>query len=157
MKERHNRLSVIRDIIKENRIDSQEMLLQKLKEEGFEVTQATLSRDLKMLKVGKISDGWSGYYYSLPQTDTVKNSQENYIVDIRRGLVSLEFNGSMGVIKTRSGHANSVAQALDVLGFPEILGTLAGDDTIFVLLREGMTKEDLLEDFRKKIPEIDND
>lgn len=157
MKERHNRLSVIRDIIKENRIDSQDALLQKLKEEGYDVTQATLSRDLKMLKVGKISDGWSGYYYSLPEAGTIENSQYNYTVDIRRGLVSLEFNGNMGVIKTRSGHANSVAQALDVLGFPEILGTLAGDDTIFVLLREGMTKEDLLEDFRNKIPEIKND
>lgn len=154
MKQRHNRLSIIKDIIKKNRIDNQDTLLQMLKDEGFEVTQATLSRDLKMLKVGKISDGWSGYYYSLPNELTI-GKQSDYIMDIRRGIISLEFNGNMGVIKTRLGNATAVAAALDYMDFPEILGTLAGDDTIFVLLREGMTKEDLLEDFRNKIPEIE--
>lgn len=155
MKERYNRLSVVRDMIKNNRIDSQEALLQKLKEEGYDVTQATLSRDLKTLKVGKISDGWSGYYYSLPENESVADSERNFIQDVRRGIISIEFSGNMGVIKTRVGHAPSVCAALDVLKLPEILGTLAGDDTIFLLLREGMTKEDLLEDFRAKIPEID--
>lgn len=155
MKERYNRLSVVRDVIKNNRIDSQEALLQKLKEEGYEVTQATLSRDLKTLKVGKISDGWSGYYYSLPENESIADSERNFIMDVRRGIISIEFSGNMGVIKTRVGHAPSVCAALDVLKLPEILGTLAGDDTIFLLLREGMTKEDLLEDFRARIPEID--
>lgn len=155
MKQRYNRLSVVKDLISKNRIDNQDALLQMLKEEGFDVTQATLSRDLKMLKVGKISDGWSGYYYSLPQNELVEDNEKSYILDVRRGIISIEFSGNIGVIKTRSGHANSVAYALDALGIPEILGTLAGDDTIFVLLREGMTKEDLLEDFREKIPEID--
>lgn len=155
MKERYNRLSVVRDVIKNNRIDSQEALLQKLKEEGYEVTQATLSRDLKTLKVGKISDGWSGYYYSLPENESIADSEKNFIMDVRRGIISIEFSGNMGVIKTRVGHAPSVCAALDVLKLPEILGTLAGDDTIFLLLREGMTKEDLLEDFRARIPEID--
>ena len=60
MKERHNRLSVVKELIKNNRIDNQDMLLELLKKEGYSVTQATLSRDLKMLKVGTISDGWSG-------------------------------------------------------------------------------------------------
>ena len=70
-------------------------------------------------------------------------------------MLSIEFSQNFGVIKTRSGHANSVALALDVLALREILGTLAGDDTIFVILREGMTKEDLLESFKSSIPEID--
>ncbi len=60
MKQRYNRLTVIKNLIKKNRIDNQDTLLNLLKEEGYSVTQATLSRDLKMLKVGKISDGWSG-------------------------------------------------------------------------------------------------
>ena len=59
MKQRYNRLTVIKDLIKKNRIDNQDTLLNLLREEGYSVTQATLSRDLKMLKVGKISDGWS--------------------------------------------------------------------------------------------------
>ena len=61
MKQRYNRLTVIKDLIKKNRIDNQDTLLNLLKKEGYNVTQATLSRDLNMLKVGKISDGWSGY------------------------------------------------------------------------------------------------
>ncbi len=154
MKQRLNRLAVVKDLIGKNRIENQDILLQMLRDEGFEVTQATLSRDLKTLKVGKISDGWSGYYYSLPEDILVAEEEKSYIQDVRRGIVSIEFSGNMGVIKTRSGHAQSVCYALDVLGLPEILGTIAGDDTIFLLLREGMTKEDLLEDFRTKIPEI---
>ena len=60
----------------------------------------------------------------------------------------------IGVIKTRPGHASSVCFALDVLALPEILGTIAGDDTIFTILREGNTKEDLLESFKTRIPDI---
>ena len=126
MRERHNRLSVIKELIKNNRIDNQDTLLEMLKKEGFSVTQATLSRDLKMLKVGKISDGWSGYYYSLPENDFVSESEKSYIQDVRRGIISIEFSGDIGVIKTRPGHANSVCFALDVLALPEILGSIAG-------------------------------
>lgn len=154
LKERHNRLAVVKELIKNNRIDNQDTLLELLKEEGFNVTQATLSRDLKMLKVGKISDGWSGYYYSLPESDLISESEKSYIQDVRRGILSIEFSGNFGVIKTRPGHANSVCFALDVLNLPEILGSLAGDDTIFIILREGMTKEDLLESFQTRIPDI---
>ena len=142
MKERNNRLSTLKEVIKNN------------KKEGYNVTQATLSRDLKMLKVGKISDGWSGYYYALPDEDLISESEKSYIQDVRRGIISIEFSGNIGVIKTRPGHANSVGFALDVLALPEILGSLAGDDTIFLILREGMTKEDLLESFNTRIPEI---
>lgn len=154
MRERNNRLQVVKDLIKNNRIDNQDMLLDMLKHEGYSVTQATLSRDLKMLKVGKISDGWSGYYYALPENDLASENEKSYIQDVRRGILSIEFSGNIGVIKTRPGHANSVGIALDILSLPEILGTLAGDDTIFVILREGMTKEDLLESFKTRIPEI---
>ena len=155
MKSRHNRLAVVKELIRNNRIDNQETLLSMLKVEGFTVTQATLSRDLKMLKVGKISDGWSGYYYSLPENDLVSESEKSYIQDVRRGIISIEFSGNFGVVKTRPGHANSVGIALGILAIPEILGTLAGDDTIFVILREGMTKEDLLESFKTRIPDIE--
>lgn len=155
MRERQNRLTKIKELIRSHRIDSQEMLLDFLHKEGYNVTQATLSRDLKMLKVGKISDGWSGYYYALPENDLISESEKSYIQDVRRGVLSIEFSKNIGVIKTRQGHADSVALALDILSIPEILGTVAGDDTIFVILREGMTKEDLTESFKTRIPEID--
>lgn len=154
MRERSNRLAVVKELIKNNRIDNQDTLLEMLKHEGYHVTQATLSRDLKMLKVGKISDGWSGYYYSLPENDMVSESEKSYIQDVRRGILSIEFSGNIGVVKTRPGHANSVGIALDILALPEILGTVAGDDTIFIILREGMTKEDLLDSFKTRIPEV---
>lgn len=156
MKQRYNRLTAIKELIQKNKIDNQDTLLQLLKSQNIDITQATLSRDLKMLKVGKISDGWSGYYYSLPESTVVEDSEKHYIYDVRRGIVSIEFSGNMGVIKTVSGHANSVAAALDYFDMQEILGTIAGDDTVFLLLREGMTKEDLLEDFRSKIPELED-
>ncbi len=156
MKQRYGRLTAIKDLIKKNKIDNQDTLLNLLKEEGFDVTQATLSRDLKALKVGKISDGWSGYYYSLPENDLVAESEKSYIQDVRRGVVSIEFSGNVGVVKTRSGHANSVALALETLSLPEILGTLAGDDTVLIVLREGVTKEDLLESFKSRIPETED-
>jgi transcriptional regulator of arginine metabolism len=156
MKQRYGRLTAIKDLIKKNKIDNQDTLLNLLKEEGFDVTQATLSRDLKALKVGKISDGWSGYYYSLPENDLVAESEKSYIQDVRRGVVSIEFSGNVGVVKTRSGHANSVALALETLSLPEILGTLAGDDTVIIVLREGVTKEDLLESFKSRIPELED-
>ncbi|MCF7941114.1 MAG: ArgR family transcriptional regulator [Spirochaetia bacterium] len=155
MRERQNRLTKIKELIKTHRIDSQEMLLELLTQQGYTVTQATLSRDLKMLKVGKISDGWSGYYYALPENELVSESEKSYIQDVRRGVLSIEFSKNIGVIKTRQGHADSVALALDILSIPEILGTVAGDDTIFVILRDGMTKEDLLISFKTRIPEID--
>lgn len=154
MKNKKDRLSVIKELIKENHIADQDSLLNLLKEKGFDVTQATLSRDLKLLKVGKVSDGWNGYYYSLQGAEQVKQTKGELIHDIRSGIISIEFSGAMGVIKTKPGHANSVCYALDALALQEILGTIAGDDTIFILLREGVTKEDLQEVFRKKIPEI---
>lgn len=155
MKERSVRLKKIQDLIRSNRIESQEKLLDYLNRENFHVTQATLSRDLKYLRVGKVSDGWSGYYYRLPEDDQPPEYENGYIQDVRRGIVSIEFSYNIGVIKTLAGHANSVALALDKINLPEILGTVAGDDTIFIILREGITKEDLNRSFHKKIPEVE--
>jgi transcriptional regulator of arginine metabolism len=154
MKDRSERLKKIEDLIRSNRIESQEKLLEYLNREDFHVTQATLSRDLKYLRVGKVSDGWSGYHYTLPKEEHPPDEENGFVQDVRRGILSIEFSYNIGVVKTLAGHANSVALALDKLNLPEILGTVAGDDTIFIILREGITKEDLLRSFRKKIPEV---
>jgi transcriptional regulator of arginine metabolism len=155
MKDRAERLKTIRELIRGQRIESQEKILELLQGRGYTVTQATLSRDLKYLRVGKISDGWSGYYYTLPEEADEPEEERGYIQDVRRGIISLEFSYNIGVIKTLAGHADSVALALDKINLPEILGTVAGDDTIFVILREGMTKEDLITSFRNRIPEVE--
>ncbi|MCK4541646.1 MAG: ArgR family transcriptional regulator [Spirochaetales bacterium] len=156
MKERGARLRTIKLIIKDNRIESQEALLEHLQKEGFNVTQATLSRDLKLLKVGKVSDGWHGYFYTLPGgEDSEMESRKRYVQDFKRGFISVEYSGNIGVIRTLLFQSDSVALALDKLGFPEIIGTVAGDDTILIVLRTGITGEDMNRTLRERIPDID--
>lgn len=149
------RLKTVRKLIKNNRIESQEDLLGHLQKEGFEVTQATLSRDLKLLKVGKVSDGHSGYVYTLPDEDERRENEQIYIQDILRGYVSIDFSGNIVVIKTFGGHADAVSNALDALNFEEVLGTVAGDNCIFACLKEGITGEQFLSILKARIPEIE--
>ena len=154
MANKSDRLEIIAKIIRGQKIESQDALLLELKKLGIEITQATLSRDLKTLRASRISDGWSAYYYALSDDDKEILCEDDYIRAVHFGVRSIEFSGSFGVIKTRIGHANSVAAALDHIDLPEILGTIAGDDTIFIVLREGSTKEDLIASFKERIPDI---
>ncbi|ORC31130.1 arginine repressor [Marispirochaeta aestuarii] len=155
MKLRDDRLRLIMRIIKENRISSQEGLLGELEKQGISVTQATLSRDLKLLKVGKVSDGWNGYYYTLPESDVPPDIQRTYIQDLQRGFLSLDFSGKIGVIKTLQGHADSVAFAIDRFNLDCILGTIAGDDTIFLVLKEENSPEDLINLLSSFMPDLE--
>ncbi len=156
MKERSNRLKIIRKLIKTNQIESQEVLLNALQEEGFSVTQATLSRDLKLLKVGKLSDGRNGYIYVLPGEDEKGETDKSLIQDFLRGYISIDYSGNIVVIKTYSGYSDVVAVALDTLAMDEILGTIAGgDNCVFACLKEGINGEDFLKALKHKIPDID--
>jgi transcriptional regulator of arginine metabolism len=158
MKERFERLKNVRSLIKAHRIDSQETLLQLLQEAGYSVTQATLSRDLKYLKVGKVSDGHSGYYYTVPSDEERRESERHYIQDFLRGYVSIDWNTSLAVVRTFSGHSDTVALAIDNMGLEEVLGTISGrDNMVFIALREGSTGEDLVVAMKKKIPELELD
>jgi transcriptional regulator of arginine metabolism len=155
VKERQQRLQLIKRILKEQRITSQEQLLGFLQREGFNVTQATLSRDLKLLKVGKVSAGAEGYAYTLPSEEERRESERSYVEDFQRGYVSFALSGSVAVVRTLTGHADSVAIALDNLGVQEILGTVAGNDTVLAVVREGTTKEVLLSALRAKIEDLE--
>ncbi len=156
MKERQIRLKTIKNLIKDNSIESQDELLSLLQREGFEVTQATLSRDLKLLKVGKVPDGQNGYMYALPGEEENSESEAIYVQDFLRGYVSIDWNGNIVVIKTFSGHANSVCNAIDNLNMDEILGTVAGDNCMFACLREGVSGEQFMEALKKHIPGIED-
>jgi len=158
MKERLERLKSIRALIKANRIDSQEKLLQLLAEGGINVTQATLSRDLKYLKVGKVSDGNAGYYYTVPSDEERRESERHYSQDFLRGYVSIDWNSTTAVVRTFSGHSDSVALAIDNMGLDEVLGTIAGrDNVVFVSLKDGVTGEAFIAAMKKKIPELEID
>jgi len=144
-------------LIKTYRIESQEALLGYLSREGFAVTQATLSRDLKLLKVGKISDGNNGYVYTLPGDEERQESEQTVVQDFLRGYISIEYSGNIVVVKTYSGHSDVDATALDSMGFDEVLGSVSGrDNCVFLCLREGISGEDFLETLKLKIPELDD-
>jgi transcriptional regulator of arginine metabolism len=153
--ERTARLARLRNIIETRKINSQEMLLNCLCSEGFQVTQATLSRDLKYLKVGKIPDGRGGYIYTFSDQSSKVGSDKSLVEDFRRGFISIEFSGAQGVVKTLPGHASTVAFAIDNLNIREILGTIAGDDTILIIPRDGVSRSQLLQALQKQIPGLE--
>lgn len=155
MKERQSRLKAIKNLIKNNIIESQDDLLSLLQKDGFELTQATLSRDLKLLKVGKVPDGKSSYMYALPGEDENSESEAIYVQDFLRGYVSIDWSNNIVVIKTFPGHANTVCNAIDNLNFEEILGTVAGDNCMFACLKEGVSGEDFMHILKKHIPNIE--
>ena len=156
VKERQARLNTVRRLIKNEKIKSQDTLLEQLRREGFDVTQATLSRDLKALKVGKISDGKGCYVYSLPGIDEQRETERTHISDFLRGCISIDWSGNIVVVKTHSGHSDPVAVALDSLGLDEMLGTIAGNDnTVAVFLRTGVSGEDFMKRLKSLIPELE--
>ena len=130
--------------------------MEHLQNEGFEVTQATLSRDLKALKVGKISDGRGGYVYALPENDERQEAEPDYIHDFLASCISIDWSGNIVVVKTYSGHSDPVALALDSFGLQEVLGTVAGrDNAVAVFLREGVSGEDFMKRLKEIIPELE--
>jgi transcriptional regulator of arginine metabolism len=132
------RLLAIERIIAQGKILSQETLLKKLKGKGFNCTQATLSRNLRQLGINRIPDGKGNYRYALPENK--KQASERgikiNILPVIRDIV--EAKGLM-VIKTIPGNANATAYYIDNTGRYEIAGTIAGDDTILVIPRNGIT------------------
>ena len=115
MKKKANRLDAIKMIISSKDVSSQEELLQALSKEGFELTQATLSRDLKQLKVAKAANMNGKYVYVLPNNIMYKRSNDQSASEMlmTSGFVSLQFSGNIAVIRTRPGYASSMAYDID--------------------------------------------
>ena len=157
MKNKNSRLDSIKIIISTKEIGSQEELLQELAKEGFQLTQATLSRDLKQLKVAKAASMNGNYVYVLPNNTMYKRMTESHTASEmlrHNGFVSIEFSGNIAVIKTRPGYASSLAYDIDNSQSYEILGTIAGDDTIMLVLREGCSQTTLKQSLSHIIPNI---
>jgi len=152
MKNRSDRLMAIRRLISNKSISSQDELLHLLERQGFSMTQATLSRDLKYLKVAKMPDSSRGYIYMLTENQGNDSADSDSLPFT--GYVSMDFAQGMGIMKTMPGHASSVAYAIDHLNAYEVAGTIAGDDTILIIPRDGVTKSDLINLFRSRIPGI---
>ena len=116
-------------------IETQEDLAAELRNLGFQVTQATVSRDIRELRLIKVASKGGGYKYAKPERHEIAVSERLTRI-LSDSLVNVDFSGNLIVVKTLSGSANVAAEALDTLGWPEILGTIAGDNTIFMVARD---------------------
>ena len=155
MKTKTDRLIILKQIIETNKISKQEDLLEKLQSEGFELTQATLSRDLKQLKAIKVPDSEFGYVYSIQKNGNTVNQQ----FQRNKGYQTLGFrtigvSGNTVVIKTKPGYSARLSAIIDEFNLYEILGTIAGDDTIFAILRENVKFQDFKNALILNIPEL---
>ena len=158
MTKKTNRLDAIKLIISSKEICCQEELLKYLRNEGFQLTQATLSRDLKQLKVAKASSMNGKYVYVLPNNTMYRRlpENENPIREMMKfnGFISICFSHNIAVIRTRPGYASRLAYDIDNQNLPQILGTIAGDDTIMLVIREGVMQEEVRKALMVVIPNI---
>lgn len=128
------RQAKILELIVKNEIGTQEELTARLEEAGFNATQATVSRDIREMKLTKIADGAGKLRYVAYKT-TEEDMNEKYIRIFLDGFMSMDNAQNILVVKTVSGMAMAVAAALDHMDFPEIVGSIAGDDTIMCAVR----------------------
>lgn len=139
------RQSKILELIRKNDIETQEELLAHLLKDGYVVTQATVSRDIREMKLTKVSvNGGRQKYTAL--NDSVEDMSEKYVRVLRDGFVSMDIAQNILVIKTVSGMAGAVCASLDAMNIHEIVGSIAGDDTIMCAIR---TTEDTVTIMKK--------
>lgn len=143
-----SRHAKILEIIERYEIDTQEDLAEKLKKSGFNVTQATVSRDIKELRLIKVlTEGGNYKYAAMKEHDTMLN--DRLVKVFAESVLSIDCAGNIIVLKTFSGAASAACEAIDAFDIPEIVGTVAGDDTIFVLVRTAENSEHAIEKFKK--------
>lgn len=144
---RHNK---ILEIISEKDIETQEELAEELKIAGFDVTQATVSRDIKILKLIKMQ-GVSGNYRYVESSKESKDINDKLYSILANAAISVENVDNFVVVKTLTGSAMAAAEAIDNLFDMEVAGTIAGDNTIFILARSLDKAEELVNKIRKVI------
>ncbi|HIU32617.1 MAG TPA: arginine repressor [Candidatus Caccousia avistercoris] len=146
-KRRHEK---ILELIGSHSVDTQEELLRLLRQEGFEVTQATVSRDIKELRLVKAQTGSGKYRYTAPK-DGSRDMSSRFFSLFSDNTVSVQSACNMVVIKCLTGMAQAVCAAMDSLHWEGIVGTLAGDDTIFVVMKDPECAERFSAELRRII------
>jgi len=130
---RSHRLTVIAELLNARRFSSQEELAEALSRSGIEVTQATLSRDLRSLGVAKRSGADGSSWYELPTPATEALDRGRQMLDLK---IFVRVAQNLAIVKTPPGHASAVARAIDLTGFEGLMGTVAGDDTVLCILED---------------------
>lgn len=147
---KYNRHAKILDIIENYEIVTQDELAEKLRESGMDVTQATISRDIKELRLVKVLSSEGKYRYSAMSYDT-GNMNDRLLVIIKEAFVSCDYANNILVVKTLPGMAQAVGATIDALGWNDIVGTIAGDDTMMVVCRAEKIAEDLMEKLTRMV------
>jgi transcriptional regulator of arginine metabolism len=138
MSSKFDRQGTILRLVQERRLTTQEEVAEALRERGFDAVQTTVSRDIAQLGLTKVRDEEGRLVYALPGAADLDRLSE-LTSALRRWAMSLAASANLLVIQTPPGHANALARAIDQARLPDVLGTIAGDDTITVIAREGVT------------------
>ncbi|GAB6108873.1 arginine repressor [Fusibacter bizertensis] len=145
---KYSRHSKIFEIIESKDIETQDELASELRNSGFQVTQATVSRDIKEMRLIKVLTKDGNYKYaSIREKEGVVN--ERFLKIFRNSVTSIDFASNIIVIKTLVGSASAAAVSIDALNLKQIVGSIAGDDTIFLVVKEPEMVQDLLRQFKE--------
>ena len=145
-----NRHDKIIEIINNHVVETQEQLASLLKEAGYDVTQATVSRDIRQMKLTKqvIEDGRQKYVYTTADPEVM---HDKYVNVLKAGFVSMDIAQNLLVVRTVSGMAMALAAAIDALELAQVVGCIAGDDTIFVAVKSVEEAQELVAEFQSML------
>ena len=138
----------IKEIIDKNKVETQEDLAAALRAEGIEVTQATVSRDIKELMLVKVPDANGQYHYAYPKEHNMLLTPGRLERTFQDSIIGIRVSQCMVVIRTLPGTAQAVAYAVDYMKWDEVLGTIAGDDTVFVAMENAEGVKAFLKRFK---------
>lgn len=153
-----DKIEILKRLLANQQMGSQEEVLKAMKRKGYELTQSSLSRYMKQMKVVKTADSKGRYVYVLPDEGMYRRVHKVQMADadpmLASGFESIQFSGNMGVIRTKPGYASGIALYIDKAHLNEVLGTIAGDDTIFVVIRNDVPLNEVLDSLETVIPGV---
>lgn len=148
---KNNRQTMILEIISQENIETQEQLLTRLQERGINSTQATISRDIKQMRLIKQPAGQGVYKYAVSDNRNRLNFAEKLRTIFRESITSIDYAQNIVVIKTMPGLASAACSALDNMDLPYMVGSLAGDDTAFLLMKDTESAETFCEEIKEML------
>ena len=148
---KQKRQEKILEIIAQNDVDTQQRLIELLEENGFSSTQATLSRDIRELRLVKVMTDKGVYKYDVASQDKVSELSTKFRSIFSEAVISIDYAYHIVVLKCHNGMANAACAALDNMKIRDVVGSLAGDDTVFILLRNEQQALKLVSEIRQII------
>lgn len=146
-----NRQNKILQLIAQKSIETQDQLLKELLDSGYKCTQATVSRDIKELRIIKSLDGMGSYRYCAPKEPEDEKFDYRFRVIFRECVTCVDYAQNLVVIKTMPGLGAAAGANIDALHMPSVVGTLSGDDTALVIMRDTQTAMDFCEEIEKML------